>query len=49
LAPAMQKEEASQDVAIDPAVIGTVKDYQLKVALERVKEMVARSAPAGRS
>jgi carboxyl-terminal processing protease len=49
LAPAVQKEEASQDVAIDPAVIGTAKDYQLKVALERVKEMVARSAPAGRS
>jgi carboxyl-terminal processing protease len=49
LTPAEAKEEASQDVAIDPAVIGTPKDYQLKVALQRVKEMVARGEPAGRS
>jgi carboxyl-terminal processing protease len=47
--PAVQKNEESEDVAIDPAVIGTPRDYQLSVALKRIKEMVARSAPGGRS
>jgi carboxyl-terminal processing protease len=46
--PAVQEEEA-QDVAIDPAVIGTSRDYQLAVALKRLKDMVARGAPGGRS
>jgi carboxyl-terminal processing protease len=49
LSPAAQREEASEDVAIDPAVIGTPKDYQLAVAVKRLKEMVARGSPAGRS
>jgi hypothetical protein len=47
--PAVQKNEEADDVAIDPAVIGTPRDYQLSVALKRIKEMVARSAPGGRS
>ena len=47
--PAVQKTEEGEDVAIDPAVIGTARDYQLSVALKRIKEMVARSAPGGRS
>jgi carboxyl-terminal processing protease len=47
--PAVQKNEEAEDVAIDPAVIGTPRDYQLSVALKRIKEMVARSAPGGRS
>ena len=47
--PAVQKTEEAEDVAIDPAVIGTARDYQLSVALKRIKEMVARSAPGGRS
>ena len=42
-------DHAAEDVAIDPAVIGTARDYQLQVAVKRIKEMVARSAPAGRS
>jgi len=45
----VQKSEEAEDVAIDPAVIGTPRDYQLSVALKRIKEMVARSAPGGRS
>ena len=49
LTPAAQKEEASEDVAIDPAVIGTAKDYQLAVAVKRLREMMARGGPAGRS
>jgi len=49
LAPAAQQEEEAQDVAIDPAVIGTAKDFQLSVAVKRLKEMVARGAPGGRS
>ncbi len=49
LTPAGQQQIATDDVAIDPAVIGTAKDYQLAVAVKRLKEMVARSAPAGRS
>src|SRR5438477_7442530 len=47
--PAVQKNEEAEDVAIDPAVLGTPRDYQLSVALKRIKEMVARSAPGGRS
>ena len=47
--PALQRNAQSDDVAIDPAVIGTAKDYQLSVALKRLKEMVARGAPGGRS
>ena len=47
--PAVQKTEEAEDVAIDPAVIGAARDYQLSVALKRIKEMVARSAPGGRS
>jgi carboxyl-terminal processing protease len=39
----------SESAAIDPAIIGTAKDYQLMVALKRLKEIVARSASAGRS
>jgi carboxyl-terminal processing protease len=46
---AVQREEQSEDVAIDPAVIGTAKDYQLSVAVKRIKEMVARGGPGGRS
>jgi carboxyl-terminal processing protease len=46
---AVQRSEETEDVAIDPAVIGTSRDYQLSVALKRIKEMVARSAPGGRS
>ncbi|HXZ01904.1 MAG TPA: S41 family peptidase [Stellaceae bacterium] len=46
-APAGQQD--ADDVAIDPTVIGTAKDYQLAVAVMRLKEMVARGAPAGRS
>jgi carboxyl-terminal processing protease len=46
---AAQRDDQSADVAIDPAVLGTDKDYQLAVALKRVKEMVARSAPGGHS
>jgi hypothetical protein len=49
LSPQAQKEETSEDVAIDPAVIGTAKDYQLAVAVKRLKEMVARGGPGGRS
>jgi len=44
-----QRDDENRDVAIDPVVIGTAKDYQLAVALKRVKEMVARGAPGGRS
>jgi carboxyl-terminal processing protease len=44
-----QPSPESEDVAIDPAVIGTAKDYQLAVALKRIKEMVARGFAAGRS
>jgi carboxyl-terminal processing protease len=46
---AAQRDDRGPDVAIDPAVLGTAKDYQLAVALKRVKEMVARGAPAGHS
>ena len=49
LSPVSQKEEASEDVAIDPAVIGTSKDYQLQIAVKQLKEMVARGGPAGRT
>lgn len=49
VSPAVQKNEESEDVAIDPAVIGTPRDYQLSVALKHIKETVARSAPGGRS
>ncbi|MGO8917500.1 MAG: S41 family peptidase [Stellaceae bacterium] len=49
LTPAAQRQDATDDIAIDPAVIGTAKDYQLAVAVKRLKEMMARSAPAGRS
>jgi hypothetical protein len=42
-------DEDSEAAAIDPTIIGTGKDYQLVVALKRLKEMVARNAPAGRS
>ncbi len=44
-----QHEEESQDIAIDPSVIGTARDYQLSVAVKRLKEMVARGKPAGQS
>ena len=46
--PAAQRQ-AAEDVAIDPAVIGTARDYQLAVAVKRLKEMVARGGPGGRS
>ncbi len=46
--PTGQPQDAD-DIAIDPAVIGTSKDYQLAVAVTRLREMVARSTPAGRS
>ena len=49
IGPAAQREEASQDIAIDPSVIGTARDYQLTVAVKRLKEMVARGKPAGQS
>jgi carboxyl-terminal processing protease len=42
-------DQDSEAAAIDPAIIGTAKDHQLAVALKRIKEMVARSASAGRS
>ncbi|HEX7968289.1 MAG TPA: S41 family peptidase [Stellaceae bacterium] len=42
-------DQDSEAAAIDPAIIGTAKDHQLAVALKRLKEMVARSAGAGRS
>jgi carboxyl-terminal processing protease len=42
-------DDEGRDVAVDPVVIGTAKDYQLAVALKRVKEMVARGAPGGHS
>jgi carboxyl-terminal processing protease len=45
-APGSASEAQSVDVAIDPAVIGTAKDYQLAVAVKRVKEMVAAAAAA---
>jgi len=48
-AAAAKASDAAEDVAIDPAVIGTAKDYQLAVAVKRLREMLARSAPAGRS
>jgi carboxyl-terminal processing protease len=38
-------EVPSEDVAIDPAVIGTAKDYQLQVAVKRLREMEAAAAP----
>jgi carboxyl-terminal processing protease len=44
-----RQQQDEDDVAIDPAVIGTAKDYQLAVAVTRLKEMVARGAPGGRS
>jgi carboxyl-terminal processing protease len=47
-APAPREGEGS-DVAIDPAVIGTAKDFQLAAALKRIKEMVAHGAAGGRS
>jgi carboxyl-terminal processing protease len=43
--PAVQREEQAEDVAIDPAIIGTAKDYQLAVAVKRLKEMVAHEGP----
>jgi carboxyl-terminal processing protease len=46
---ARSPDEDTEAAAIDPAVIGTAKDYQLMVALKRLKDMVARGAPAGRS
>ncbi|HYM30305.1 MAG TPA: hypothetical protein VEU47_03335, partial [Candidatus Cybelea sp.] len=42
-------EEDDAEATIDPAIIGTAKDYQLAVALKRLREMVARGAPGGRS
>ena len=42
---ALLHEEQTEDVAIDPAVIGTPKDYQLSVALKHIKEMIAREGP----
>jgi carboxyl-terminal processing protease len=42
-------DQESEAAAIDPAIIGTAKDHQLAVALKRIKEMVARSAPGGHS
>jgi carboxyl-terminal processing protease len=44
-----RQQDATEDVAIDPAVIGTAKDYQLAVAVKRLREMVARGAPGERS
>jgi carboxyl-terminal processing protease len=41
--------EESEDAAIDPAIIGTDKDYQLSMALKRLREMTARGGPPGRS
>lgn len=46
---AAQSTEESQEAAIDPAIIGTAKDYQLSFALKRLHDMVARGAPTGRS
>ena len=43
------QHELTEDAAIDPAIIGTAKDYQLDVALKRLREMVAKSALPGRS
>ncbi|HEX9490615.1 MAG TPA: S41 family peptidase, partial [Stellaceae bacterium] len=42
-------DQDSEVATIDPAIIGTAKDYQLAVAVKRIKEMVARSAAAGHS
>jgi hypothetical protein len=44
-----QRDDAGAAAAIDPAVIGTAKDYQLAVAVKRLKEMVARGTAGGRS
>jgi carboxyl-terminal processing protease len=49
VAAAPKPSGAAEDVAIDPAVIGTAKDYQLAVAVKRLREMMARGGPAGRS
>jgi carboxyl-terminal processing protease len=49
LSPTPAADQDSEAAAIDPAIIGTVKDHQLAVALKRIKEMVARSAAAGHS
>jgi carboxyl-terminal processing protease len=46
---AQEATAEAKDAAIDPSIIGTAKDYQLAVALKRLKEMVARNAPGGRS
>ncbi len=43
------QQQAAEDVAIDPAIIGTAKDYQLAVAVKRLREMVARGGPGERS
>ncbi len=48
-ASATPKAAASEDDAINPDLIGTAKDYQLAVAVKRLREMMARSAPGGRS
>jgi carboxyl-terminal processing protease len=49
LSAATEAQDTSEDVAIDPAVIGTARDYQLMVAVKRLREMVARGAPGERS
>jgi carboxyl-terminal processing protease len=49
VAAAPTADQEAEAAAIDPAIIGTAKDHQLAVALKRLKEMVARSASAGRS
>jgi carboxyl-terminal processing protease len=43
------QDSPNEDVAIDPAIIGTAKDYQLAVAVKRLREMVARGGPGERS
>jgi carboxyl-terminal processing protease len=42
-------DQDSEAATIDPAIIGTAKDFQLAVAVKRIKEMMARSAAAGHS
>ena len=49
VAAATPKQNAGDDIAIDPNIIGTARDYQLAVAVKRLKEMLARGGPGGRS
>ncbi len=49
LSAAATQQDTTEDVAIDPAIIGTAKDYQLAVAVKRLREMVARGQPGERS